>query len=147
MIVRRPEDGGNVLVDSARFNRPLARRIREMGGIRTMFLTHCDDIADHPMFAREFGCARIMHVADGVASLGIEHVIDRADPLTVDEDLLAIPTPCHTRGHMVLLYRERFLFTGDHLAWWPGAGTLKAFRDVCWYSWRDQIRSMERLLD
>jgi glyoxylase-like metal-dependent hydrolase (beta-lactamase superfamily II) len=39
------------------------------------------------------------------------------------------------------------LFTGDHLAWSPERETLTAFRDVCWYSWTEQTRSMEKLLD
>ncbi len=47
----------------------------------------------------------------------------------------------------MLLYREKFLFTGDHLAWSRRRGALVAFRDACWYSWKEQIRSMERLLD
>jgi glyoxylase-like metal-dependent hydrolase (beta-lactamase superfamily II) len=48
---------------------------------------------------------------------------------------------------MVLLYRDKFLFTGDHLAWSPSRETLTAFRTACWYSWKEQTRSMERLLD
>jgi len=47
----------------------------------------------------------------------------------------------------VFLYREKFLFTGDHLAWSPRRGHLYAFRDACWYSWSEQVHSMERLLD
>ena len=47
LIVRAPEDGGNILVDSPRFASPLVRRIEEMGGVALMFLSHRDDIADH----------------------------------------------------------------------------------------------------
>jgi glyoxylase-like metal-dependent hydrolase (beta-lactamase superfamily II) len=47
----------------------------------------------------------------------------------------------------VLLYRNKFLFSGDHLAWSPNRKTLTAFRSACWYSWAEQIKSMERLLD
>ncbi|MEP6471488.1 MAG: MBL fold metallo-hydrolase, partial [Acidobacteriota bacterium] len=36
---------------------------------------------------------------------------------------------------------------GDHLAWSPRRRELTAFRDACWFSWSEQIRSMERLLD
>jgi glyoxylase-like metal-dependent hydrolase (beta-lactamase superfamily II) len=60
--------------------------------------------------------------------------------------LLVIPTPGHTLGHVVFLYRNKFLFTGDHLAWSPARKTLTAFRSVAWYSWPEQIRSMEKLL-
>lgn len=40
-----------------------------------------------------------------------------------------------------------FLFTGDHLAWSPRRGHLYAFRDACWYSWPEQIASMESMID
>ena len=46
-------------------------------------------------------------------------------------DLLAIPVPGHTRGHVVLLDRNKYLFTGDHLAWSERRGKgggLIAFR-------------------
>jgi glyoxylase-like metal-dependent hydrolase (beta-lactamase superfamily II)/ferredoxin len=147
LIAKPAAEGGNVLVDSPRFTAPLVRRIREMGGVRTMFLTHRDDIADHAKFAAEFGCPRIMHAADRAGRLGIEQVIEGSEPVQLGPDLLAIPTPGHTRGHMVLLYQERFLFTGDHLAWSEEENTLTAFRDVCWYDWAQQTASMEKLLD
>lgn len=60
-------------------------------------------------------------------------------------ELVAIPVPGHTRGSVALLYRERFLFTGDHL-WGTADGNLAMGRGVCWYSWREQVRSLERLL-
>ncbi|HYO63241.1 MAG TPA: MBL fold metallo-hydrolase [Pyrinomonadaceae bacterium] len=146
LIVRPRERGGNVLVDSPRFSRPLVRRIEELGGVRRMFLTHRDDVADHEAFARHFNCERVMHAADGARRLGVEHVLEGEDEARLEDELLAVPTPGHTRGHAVLLYRDRFLFTGDHLAWSPARQTLVAFRDAMWYSWPEQTRSMERLL-
>jgi glyoxylase-like metal-dependent hydrolase (beta-lactamase superfamily II)/ferredoxin len=147
LIVRPKEQGANVLVDSPRFNNPLVKRIEEMGGVNLMLLSHRDDIADHAKFAEHFHCPRVMHEADGAAARGIERVICGADPLRIDDDLQLIPTPGHTRGHQVFLYRDKVLFTGDHLAWSPERQTLTAFRDVCWSSWTDQTRSMEKLLD
>ncbi|MBA3439444.1 MAG: MBL fold metallo-hydrolase [Pyrinomonadaceae bacterium] len=147
LIVRAAEMGGNILVDSPRFAGPLVKRIAEMGGVRTMFLTHVDDIADHAQFARKFGAKRIMHADDGAQSLAVEQVIEGEDAVRLDDDLIAVPVPGHTRGHMVLLYRDKFLFTGDHLAWSPEQQILTAFRDVAWYSWKEQTRSMPKLLD
>ena len=147
LIVRAPEEGGNVLVDSPRFTAPLVKRIGEMGGVTTLFLSHRDDIADHGKFAAHFQCPRVMHQGDGAARLGIERVIEGEAPVVLGSDLVSIPTPGHTRGHQVLLYRDEALFTGDHLAWSPERDTLIAFRDACWYSWPVQTRSMERLLD
>jgi glyoxylase-like metal-dependent hydrolase (beta-lactamase superfamily II)/ferredoxin len=146
LIVRPDAAGGNILVDSPRFTMPLVRRIEAMGGVRLMYLTHRDDIADHVKFAAHFACPRVMHRADGAARLGIEQVVDGDEILSLDGECLSIPTPGHTRGHQVLLYRNEMLFTGDHLAWSPKRRTLTAFRDACWYSWTEQIESMERLL-
>jgi glyoxylase-like metal-dependent hydrolase (beta-lactamase superfamily II)/ferredoxin len=147
LIVRAESEMGNILIDSPRFATLLAKKIEAVGGVNTMFLTHRDDVADHARFAKKFGCRRVMHADDGAARLGIEHVISGDDPVELDHDLIAIPVPGHTRGHMVLLYRNKFLFTGDHLAWSPNRETLTAFRSVCWYSWEAQTRSMERLLN
>jgi glyoxylase-like metal-dependent hydrolase (beta-lactamase superfamily II)/ferredoxin len=146
LIVRPQEQGGNVLVDSPRFNAPLAKRIEEMGGVNLMLLSHRDDIADHAEFAANFHCPRVMHEADGASARGIERVITGTAPLRIDEDIQLIPSPGHTRGHQLFLFRNKVLFTGDHLAWSPERETLTAFREVCWYSWTEQTRSMEKLL-
>jgi glyoxylase-like metal-dependent hydrolase (beta-lactamase superfamily II)/ferredoxin len=146
-LVARPEgEGGNVLVDSPRFTRPLVRKLEALGGVRTIFLTHRDDVADQEKFARHFGARRVMHADDGAARYGVEHVLEGDAEARLDRDLVVVPTPGHTRGHAVLLYRDKYLFTGDHLAWSPTRNSLTAFRSTCWYSWPAQTRSMERLL-
>src|SRR6185503_13142222 len=142
-LIARP--GGNVLVDSPRFTAPLVRRIEEMGGVRWMFLTHQDDVADHRKFRERFGCDRIMHAGD--ADFPVERIIEGREPVRLDGDLVVVPTPGHTAGHQALLYRDRFLFTGDHLWWNPEAGRLSASRRYCWHSWSEQRRSMKLLLD
>jgi glyoxylase-like metal-dependent hydrolase (beta-lactamase superfamily II)/ferredoxin len=147
LITRAGAGGGNVLVDSPRYATRLVKKIERMGGVAKMFLSHVDDIADHARFAEGFRAERIMHARDGAARRGVELVIEGDDPVRLDDDLLAIPAPGHTRGSTVLLYGGKYLFTGDHLAWSPARATLTAFRGACWYSWGEQIRSMERLLD
>jgi glyoxylase-like metal-dependent hydrolase (beta-lactamase superfamily II)/ferredoxin len=141
-------DSGNVLIDSPRFAGPLVKRIDAMGGVRTMLLTHQDDVADHEKFHERFGCERVIH-RDDVRSrtASMERKPTGSDPIAIEPDLVMIPTPGHTKGHAVFLYRDRFLFTGDHLAWDPDDEKLYAFRGACWYSWSEQIKSMERLLD
>ncbi len=147
LVVRPEAEGGNVLVDSPRFTRPLVKKMEALGGVGTMFLTHRDDVADHARFARHFGCERVMHADDGAARFGVERVVEGGAAVGLYDDLTVIPTPGHTRGSACLLYREKYLFTGDHLAWSPTRETLTAFRTACWYSWTEQTRSMERLLD
>lgn len=147
LIVRPAGKGGNVLVDSPRFSTPLVKKIEAMGGISQMFLSHRDDIADHERFAGRFGAIRIMHKDDGAQRLGIEKIIEGEEAVQLDDDLTVIPVAGHTRGSQVLLYRNKFLFTGDHLAWSPVRKTLIAFRRACWYSWTEQTRTMAKLLD
>jgi glyoxylase-like metal-dependent hydrolase (beta-lactamase superfamily II)/ferredoxin len=147
LITRPASEGGNVLIDSPRFASQLIKRIEAIGGVSQMLLTHKDDIAAHALFHEKFNCRRLMHANDGAARIGVEQVVQGEEPLALDDDLLVIPTPGHTRGHVVFLYKEKFLFTGDHLAWSPQRQTLTAFRSVAWYSWPEQTRSMERLLD
>lgn len=144
-LIQRPE--GNVLVDSPRAARPLLKRIAELGGVRTLVLTHRDDVADHQIFHDTFGCERVIHetdVDDGTALVEVK--VKGEAPIALAPDLTVIPVPGHTRGSLALLVREQYLFTGDHL-WLSGeTGHLEASRDVCWYWWAEQIRSMERLL-
>jgi glyoxylase-like metal-dependent hydrolase (beta-lactamase superfamily II)/ferredoxin len=146
LVTRPASEGGNILIDSPRFASQLISKMEALGGLGTMLLTHKDDVAAHESFRDKFHCDRVMHAADGASRLGVETIIDGAEPVELDRDLLAIPTPGHTRGHVVFLYRRKFLFTGDHLAWSPKRQTLTAFRSVAWYSWPEQIRSMEKLL-
>ena len=135
------------MMDSPRFASRLVKRIEELGGVRWMFLSHVDDIADHAKFRRHFGCERIIHRRETRAAISdIERTLEGDEPQWIVPEFLAIPTPGHTRGHTALLYRDRFLFTGDHLWWSPEQGRLSASSRYCWYSWPKQIESMERLL-
>ena len=145
LIVRPQHEGGNILIDSPRFATQLVKRIEKLGGVNLMLLTHRDDVADHELFREKFGCERVMHADDGAARFGVERIVSGEAALEIDRDLLLIPTPGHTRGHVVYLYKNKFLFTGDHLAWSPARETLTAFRSVAWYSWPRQIESMEKL--
>ncbi len=141
-LIVRPE--GNVLIDSPRFTSSLAQGINELGGISMMFLTHRDDVADHDKFHDYFGCDRVIHRNEGRV-VPAERVLEGRAPVALGEDLTAVPTPGHTRGHVVLHYKDQFLFTGDHLAWSPRYEQLVAFREQNWYSWPETIKSMAEL--
>jgi glyoxylase-like metal-dependent hydrolase (beta-lactamase superfamily II)/ferredoxin len=142
-LIVRPE--GNVLIDSPRASRPLLEEIARLGGVKTLLLTHRDDVADHQMLVDRFGCARVMH-EDDADGLPIESIIRGTEPVALDHELTVIPVPGHTRGSIALLYREKYLFTGDHLWGDEDDGALEMGRSVCWYSWPEQVRSLERLL-
>jgi glyoxylase-like metal-dependent hydrolase (beta-lactamase superfamily II) len=72
-------------------------------------------------------------------------VLEGDDPTELAPGLIAIPTPGHTPGHCCLLFRDRFLFTGDHLDFDRNSQRLAASEDYCWYSWSRQAESMRRL--
>lgn len=143
-LIRRPE--GNVLVDSPRFSETLAARIESLGGARLLFLTHGDDVADHAAWRDRLGCDRILHEGDVTRDTrDVERILAGDAETGIAPDLRVIPVPGHTAGSCVLLHADRFLFTGDHLAWSARLGHLYAFRDACWHSWAAQRRSMEKL--
>ena len=138
---------GNWLIDSPRYNTHLVKRLDELGGIRHIFLTHRDDVADAARYAKRFGAERVIHRLELPAQPDAERVIDGFDPVELTPKLLAIPTPGHTRGHCALLYGKRYLFPGDHLWWSRPRNGLYASRRVCWYSWPQQVESVRKLLD
>jgi glyoxylase-like metal-dependent hydrolase (beta-lactamase superfamily II)/ferredoxin len=143
-LIQLPE--GNILVDSPRFTPPLVKRLEELGPIRYMYLTHKDDVADHQKFAEHFQCDRILHTDDITADTrNVEIQLTGSEPFTLTPDLLIIPVPGHTKGQTVLLYKNKFLFTGDHLAWSESLHQLAAFHGACWYSWSEQTKSMRNL--
>ena len=143
-LIQRPD--GNILVDSPRFAPPLVKRLEEMGGLRYLYLTHRDDVADHQKFHDHFGCDRILHADEiNFGTQSVEIKLTGSDPVQIEPELLIIPVPGHTKGHTVLLYQKKFLFTGDHLAWSARQNQLVGFREACWYSWEELQRSMQKL--
>ncbi len=109
--------GGNWLIDAPRYVEHLVRRFEEQGGIRYIFLTHRDDVADADKYAKRFRADRIIHRLELSAQPDAERVIDGIAPFDLAPGFLAIPTPGHTLGHCALLARERFFFSRDHI-WW-----------------------------
>lgn len=138
---------GNWLVDSPRWAPPLVKRLEEMGGVKYIFLTHQDDVADARKYAEKFHAERFVHTQEKQAQPGAEHLLEGTGHIQWHPDFRFIMVPGHTRGHMVLLYKNKYLFTGDHLAWDREFQELVAFKSHCWYSWSEQTTSMERLLN
>lgn len=142
-FIRHP--AGNWLIDSPKFVTPLVQQLETLGGIAHIFLTHRDDVADADRYVEHFGSRRIIHRKELSSQPNAEVVLDGLGPWELAPGFLAIPTPGHTEGHCVLLFDDRYLFTGDHLDWDRDAKRLSASEDYCWYSWEQQAESMERL--
>jgi glyoxylase-like metal-dependent hydrolase (beta-lactamase superfamily II)/ferredoxin len=143
-FVRHSE--GNWLIDSPRYMKKLVEFFERMGGIRHIFLTHEDDVADAPRYAEHFGATRIIHRADLAAMPDAEWVVEGMGTVDAAPGLKIIPVPGHTRGSMALLYDNRCLFTGDHMGW---DREINGLRLATVYVWDEPTlrRSTVRLLD
>lgn len=145
-LITHPD--GNILIDSPRFHPLLVKELEDLGGVQFMLLTHQDDVADHELFSAHFGSERFMHQDDiNSDTRRVEHQLKGYEPIELFKDLLMIPTPGHSRGHAVYLYKNEFLFTGDHIFYNQDEEKLTASRNVCWYSWPQQVASTEKLLN
>jgi glyoxylase-like metal-dependent hydrolase (beta-lactamase superfamily II)/ferredoxin len=138
---------GNLLIDSPRFTSAIAERISKLGKVETIFLTHIDDVADHLKYSSYFDAKRIIHHHDLYDLKDIEIILQDDEVYNLDNEIQIIPTPGHTKGSSVLLYKNKYLFTGDHLAYSETKKHLIAFRSACWFDWKIQIQSMRKLLE
>ena len=160
--------GGGVLVDPPKPGEELFRWLEEHGGVRWLFLTHRDHTKHHADFAARFpGLRRVIGAADvnlretpyETATGDVElKLSSEAGPMTLegtplpedalaDAELAVLPQPGHTPGSLCLLYRRRFLFTGDHLSYSRRLGHIIAHRLQCWGDWENQSSSVRRLID
>ncbi|MBD2870611.1 MBL fold metallo-hydrolase [Paenibacillus arenilitoris] len=147
-FIERPE--GNWLIDSPRFVPALAKKLAALGGVDSLFLTHNDDdeYADAELYAKHFGAKRVVHIDERTGdgqTLAAEHAIEGAGPVDIAPDLKIIVVPGHSKGHAVLLYKGKYLFSGDHLFWDRSQQRLGVNREYCFYSWSELVKSMERL--
>lgn len=141
-------EAGNILVDSPRFVKRLADRFEEMGGIDWHLLSHKDDVADTNKYWERFKGKRHIHRADqNQKSNSYEVLFKGEEDVQLADDLLMIPVPGHTKGSVCYLYKEKFLFTGDHLAFSRDLGHLYGFKTACWYSYPRLVESIEKLLN
>ncbi|HEY1271531.1 MAG TPA: MBL fold metallo-hydrolase, partial [Terriglobales bacterium] len=136
--------GGNWLVDSPRYIKHLIDVFERLGGLRYIFLTHEDDVADAAQYAARFGATRIIHRADAEVMPDAEWIVDGLETITLASGFDLIPVPGHTPGSSALLYDRRFLFTGDHLWWDPETRSLEAPRRLVWRS-RAMEQSIQKL--
>lgn len=139
---------GNILVDSPRFSEKFAKILEDLGGIRYMFLTHRDDVADHAKWAARFNCQRILHGKEvGPNTEDVEMKLQGKGPWSLGPDIDLIFTPGHTEGCVSLLYKPgRALFSGDHLAYSERVQDLSIFRYYNWFSVPEQVESVRKLL-
>ena len=136
---------GNWLIDSPRYVPYLIESFERMGGIRYIFLSHKDDVADADRFAKRFNATRIIHDADKDVMPESEWIVKGNDLVQVDQDFQIIPVPGHTEGSLAVLYKEQVLFSGDHLWWDRDEAALCMPSCLIWNSTK-LLKSTQRLL-
>ena len=137
-------ESGNWLIDSPRYIKYLVKKFTKLGGIKYIFLSHSDDVADAHKYAKHFSAKRIIHKLEQHAQKNAEIVLEGEENKEIDQANI-IFTPGHTQGHLVMLWRDRYLFSGDHIAWLQKVNQLGSFNNYCWHSWEEQIHSVENL--
>ena len=145
-----PRESGNLLFDSPQFTRKLVAPFEGMGGISKILLSHRDDVADAEKWAKHFDAEVCIHRDDESAAPFASRVLEGASaeqPTDLGDNLTAIPVPGHTKGSVVYLLDDTYLFTGDSLTWDYERNEMRAFRDACWYSWSAQKESLTALAE
>jgi glyoxylase-like metal-dependent hydrolase (beta-lactamase superfamily II) len=142
-FIKSPQ--GNWLLDSPRFVIDLVKAFESHGGIAYIFISHKDDIGNSAQYAKHFNAKRIINKFDIKPAISdAEIVLDGQEDLIIDKAQI-IHTPGHTKGSQVLLWDSKYLFTGDHYAFRKKINAFGSFNTACWYSWKEQISSVEKM--
>ncbi len=131
-------------VHPARRRHPQSACRATLGGISHVLLTHRDDVADAERWAEHFRARVWVHAADRTAAPFATDLVHGLEADEVLPGVVAVPVPGHTRGSVVWVVGP-VAFTGDSLAWSHERQDLTAFKGACWYSWPEQLASLERL--
>ncbi|KAH7842248.1 hypothetical protein Vadar_003190 [Vaccinium darrowii] len=144
-LIIHPE--GNILVDSPRYTERLASNIETLGGVRYMFLTHKDDVADHEKWSKRFRCDRILHSKEvEFSTADVEIKLEGNGPWDLGRDIELVYTPGHSEGSVCLFYKPlKTLFTGDHLM--MNETRLSIGERYNWFSVPMQLKSVSILVE
>ena len=139
---------GNFMIDSPRYVKRFANALKKLGGVQYQLLTHKDDIADTDKYWSIFKGKRMIHKEDANNFNHYENFFKGMDDIPINNQLLVIPTPGHTKGSVCFLFKK-VLFSGDHLAFSHEKKKLTPFifrghtsSDILIY-----IKSLEKLLN
>ena len=141
-LAQRP--GGNLMIDSPRYHRPLAKSVAALGGIAHILLTHRDDVADADRWAERYGARVWIGEADRDAAPYATDLTGDAIA-EISPGVRSIPAPGHTKGHVVYHIGDKFLFTGDTLHWNHRRGELDVFPKQTFFSWPALADTMDKL--
>ena len=140
-LVTRPD--GNLMIDSPRFNRPLAESIDALGGIAHVLLTHRDDVADADRWAERYDARVWIGETDADAAPYATDLTGVESLTVISPGAVSIPAPGHTQGHVLYHVDDRVLFTGDTLHWNHRRGEFDVFPKQTFFSWATLADTMD----
>ncbi len=134
---------GNLMVDSPRYTRALTDAIDDLGGIDHVLLSHRDDVADADQWAERYGAQVWIHDADADAAPYATNIT--TSDQRIDDGVMSIHFPGHTKGHVVYHVDDRLLFTGDALFWNHRRHELDVTPKQTWYCWDALANSIDTI--
>ena len=140
-LVTRPD--GNLMIDSPRFNRPLADSIDALDGIAHVLLSHRDDVADAGRWAERYGARVWIGETDADAAPYATDLTGVESVTVISPGAVSIPAPGHTQGHVLYHVDDRVLFTGDTLHWNHRRGEFDVFPKQTFFSWAALADTMD----
>ncbi len=144
-FIQQPE--GNILVDCPAWTEAIATTLQTHGGVRWLFLTHRDAIAQVKAIQRDTSCEVIIQEQEAYLLPRLEVTPFQQD-WAIAPRVTAIWTPGHTPGSSCLYHAAEggILFTGRHLL--PNQhGQAMPLRIAKTFHWGRQLRSVQRLRD
>lgn len=142
-LVQREE--GNLMTDSPRFQKTLAKEIDDLGGIAHILLTHRDDVADADKWANRYGAKVWIHESEAEAAPYATDLIRGDEAVTIAPGVKSVFAPGHTEGSVVFHVDDRWLFTGDTLHWNHRRDELDVTPKQTWQSWEILADTMDTL--
>jgi glyoxylase-like metal-dependent hydrolase (beta-lactamase superfamily II) len=140
-----PRPGGNLMIDAPRFDAALAERVKALGGIAHVLLTHRDDVAEAAEWAATFGSLVWIHEDERDAAPFATEILSAERPEDIAPGVAWLQTPGHTKGHVAFHVDDAWLFTGDTLHWNPRRDELDVFPKQVFDSWEALAASMDVL--
>ena len=134
------KSGGGMMIDCPRYNGKTVSAIKNLGGLSYQLLTHKDGIADTDKYHEKFNSIRSIHDGDiCTRARNWEQYFSGTDDIKINQDLTLISTPGHTKGSVCYLYKNKFLFTGDHLCFSRNIGTWSALKTTAGTQMRNSL--------
>lgn len=141
------EKDANVLIDAPPWNEETQTFLQQQGGVRSLFITHRDAIAQAQRIQAAIDCEIVVQEQEAyllpeatVSAFGAE--------VAVSPQVRGVWTPGHTPGSSCAYYEGEggVLFSGRHLL--PNRdGAPEPLRTAKTFHWRRQLKSVAALRD